>query len=56
MSNQEWQDSSKFIKKEEQKQIFHEKREALLPVKYSTGRIAKSLEWYEKNNNIFLIK
>lgn len=52
-SNLEWKSSASQVLGKERKQIFHEKREAIVPVKFSTKIIADSLRWYENNTNIF---
>ena len=52
-SNSKWKQSISKIPEKEQKQIFHEKREAILPVKFSTEKIADSLKWYENNTKTY---
>jgi len=54
-SNSKWKLSASRIPKKERKQIFHEKREAILPVKFSTEKIANSLRWYENNTKTFSV-
>jgi len=54
-SNSKWKHSASRIPKEEGKQIFHEKREAVVPVKFSTEKIAESLRWYESNTKTFSV-
>jgi len=54
-SNWKWKRSASKIPKEERKQIFHEKREAIVPVKYSTKKIVEGLKWYEDHAEIFQV-
>ena len=54
-SNWKWKRSASKIPKKERMQIFHEKREAIVPVKFSTKVIADSLRWYENNTKTFQV-
>lgn len=53
-SNSEWGCSASKIPKEEQEQIFHKERQAIVPVSTgSTEIIAKSIKWYENHSEIW---
>jgi len=54
--NPEWETSSSSIPENERSQIFHENRDGILPVKYSTEKIFESLKHYLVSNKTFEVK
>lgn len=55
-NNSKWKRSSSSVPKKERKQIFHENRDGILPVKYSTEKIFESLKHYLVSNKTFEVK